>query len=163
MSLGKIKKEMVEVGLITLYFFTCFAIFILIKKLVLFEHKITFYGWSTAFVGALVMGKVVFLIDKMPIHRWLKQLKPIYEILFKALVYTLLVFVVSVIEKTVHYWIDNPLLGKWESHLFGNGKGAMLLAHSIYIYFCFVGFYFIHFLVEMFGRDKILDLLTKTR
>jgi hypothetical protein len=163
MSLDKVKKEMIDVGLITLYFFTCFAIFMIIKKLVLFEYKISFYGWSTAVVGALIMGKVVFIIDKMPIHKWLKHLKPIYEILFKAIVYTLLVFIVSVLEKTVHYWIDNPLLGTWESHLFGHGKGAMMLAHSIYIYFCFVGFYFIHFLVEMFGRDKIIELLTKTR
>ena len=163
MKLDKIKKEMMEVGMITLYFFICFAIFMIIKKLVLFEHKITFYGWSAAFVGALVMGKVVFLIDKMPIHKWLKNLKPIYEILFKALVYTILVFVVSVLEKTVHFWLDNPLIGTWESHLFGHGKSSLLLAHSIYIYFCFVGFYFIHFLVEMFGRDKIFELLTKTR
>ena len=78
MKLDRIKKEMMEVGMITLYFFICFAIFMIIKKLVLFEHKITFYGWSAAFVGALVMGKVVFLIDKMPIHKWMKHLKPIY-------------------------------------------------------------------------------------
>jgi hypothetical protein len=163
MNSENLKKEMKEVGLITLYFFTCFAIFIIIKKLVLFEHKLTFYGWSTALFGALVMGKAVFLIDKMPIHNWLKKLKPLNEIIFKALVYTLLVFLVSVIEKTIHFWIEDPLIGSWGSHLFGHGKGAMLLAHSIYIYFCFVGFFFIHFLVEMFGRDKILKLLTSTR
>jgi len=154
---------MFEVGLITLYFFTCFALFMIIKKLVLFEHKISFYGWSTALVGALLMGKVVFLIDKLPIHKWLKHLPPINEILFKALVYTILVFAVIVLEKTVHFWLEDPLLGTWQSHLFGHGKGALLLAHSIYIYFCFIGFYFIHFLVEMFGREKILDLLTTRR
>jgi len=163
MKLDKAKKEMIDVGLITLYFFTCFALFMVIKKLVLFQYSISFYGWSTAFIGALAMGKVVFLIDKAPIHKWLKHLKPIQEILFKALVYTLLVYVVSIFEKTIHYWIEDPLLGTWQSHLFSNGKGAMLLAHSIYIYFCFVGFYFIHFLNEMFGRDKIIKLLTTKR
>ena len=163
MNSEKLKKELKEVGLITLYFFTCFAIFMIIKKLVLFEHKITFYGWSSAFFGALVMGKAVFFIDKMPIHKWLKKLKPIYEILFKALVYALLVFLVSIIEKTIHFWIEDPLIGTWQSHLFGHGKAAMLLAHSIYIYFCFVGFFFIHFLVKMFGKEKILKLLTTKR
>ena len=163
MSLGKLKKEIQEVGLITLYFFSCFAIFMIIKKLVLFEYKITFYGWSSALFGALVMGKAVFFIDKMPIHNWLKTLKPIYEIFIKALVYTMLVFLVSIIEKTIHYWIQDPLIGSWQSHLFGHGKDAMLVAHAIYIYFCFVAFFFIHFLVEMFGRDKILKLLTTQR
>jgi len=163
MKLDKVKKELIDVGLITLYFFSCFAVFMIIKKLVLFEYKITFYGWSTAIVGALIIGKVVFLIDKLSIHKWLKHLAPIYEIIVKAIIYTLLVFIVSVIEKSVHFWLDKPLFGSWQSHLFGHGKGAMLLAHAIYIYFCFVGFYFIHFLVEMFGRDKILKLLTNRR
>jgi hypothetical protein len=163
MNIENIKKEALDVGLITLYFFTCFAIFMVIKKLVLFEHKITFYGWSTALVGALIMGKVVFLIDKLPIHQWLKHLKPIYEILFKALVYTILVFVVSILEKSAHFWLENPLIGTWQTHLYGHGKGALMLAHSIYIYFCFIGFYFIHFLSEMFGREKIIKLLTSKR
>ncbi len=163
MNIKKAKKEMVDVGLITLYFFVCFAIFMIIKKLVLFQHNITFYGWSTAFIGALAIGKIVFIIDKSPIQKWLATLKPIHEILVKALSYTLLVYVVSILEKTIHYWIEASLLGTWQSHLFGHGNGAMLLAHSIYIYFCFVGFFFIHFLVEMFGREKLINLLTTKR
>ena len=163
MKTEKIKKEMIEVGLITLYFFLCFALFMIIKKLVLYEHKISFYGWSTAIVGGLIMGKVVFLIDKLPIHQWLKHLKPIYEIIFKALVYTLLIFIVSVLEKTIHYWLEDPLVGSWQSHLFSHGKGAMFLAYGIYIYFCFIGFYFIHFLVGILGRNKLYKLLTTTR
>lgn len=158
-----IKKEMIDVGLITLYFFVCFAIFMIIKKLVLFQHNITFYGWSTAFIGALAIGKVVFIIDKSPIQKWLAKLKPIQEIVIKALAYTMLVFAVSIFEKTLHFWIEEPLFGTWQSHLFGHGNGAMLLAHSIYIYFCFIGFFFIHFLVEMFGRDKLISLLTTKR
>ncbi len=163
MNLDKVKKEMIDVGLITLYFFLCFAIFMIIKKLVLFQHNITFYGWSTALIGALAIGKVVFIIDKSPLQKALAHLKPIYEILVKALFYTILVFLVSILEKTIHYWIEDSLLGTWQLHLFGHGKGAMLLAHSIYIYFCFVGFFFIHFLVEMFGREKLINLLTTKR
>lgn len=154
---------MIEVGLITGYFFLCFALFMIIKKLILFEHNITFYGWSSSIIGALLMGKVVFLIDKVPIHQFLKRLAPIYEIIFKALIYTLLVFLVLVLEKSIHYWLDDQLISSWQSDLFGHGKGALLLAHSIYIYFCFLGFYFIHFLVEMFGREKFYHLLLKTR
>lgn len=163
MDAKKLKKEMIDVGYITLYFFTCFAVFMIIKKLVLFEYKITFYGWSSAAIGALAMGKIVFIIDKSPLYKWLKHLKPIYEILFKALIYTFLVFLVSILEKSIHFLIESPLLETWQSHVFGLGKGAMLLAHSIYIYFCFVGFYFIHFLMEMFDRDKIIKLLTTKR
>ena len=154
---------MLEVGMITLYFFTCFAIFIIIKKLILVEYHITFYGWSSALIGALSIGKVVFIIDKSPIHKLLNPLKPIFGIIYQALAYTILVFGVSILEKSIHYWIEDPLLGTWQSHLFEDGRGQVLLAHTIYIYFCFVGFYFFHFLVEMFGREKIIQLLTTNR
>ncbi|MCF6359173.1 MAG: hypothetical protein L3J29_00240 [Cyclobacteriaceae bacterium] len=163
MNIEKVKKEMIDVGVITLYFFVCFAIFIVIKKLVLFQHNITFYGWSTAFIGALAIGKVVFVIDKSPIQKKMAGFKPINAILLKALSYASLVFLVSIIEKTIHYWIEDPLFGTWQSHLFGRGNGAMLLAHSIYIYFCFVGFFFIHFLVEIVGRKNLINLLTTKR
>lgn len=163
MNIDKIKKEMIDVGYITLYFFACFAVFMVIKKLMLYQYNISFWGWTGALIGALAMGKVVFLIDKTPLHRYLKHLKPIYEILAKALVYTIIVYIVSILEKTVHYWIEDPLFGTWNSHLFERGKGAQLLAHAIYIYFCFVGFYFLHFLNEKFGREKIIKLLTTAR
>jgi hypothetical protein len=163
MNVEKLKKEMIDVGYITAYFFACFAIFMVIKKLVLFQHHITFYGWSTAFIGALAIGKVVFIIDKSPVQKWLSHLKPYQEILLKAGAYSLLVFVVSVLEKTIHFWIEDPLLGSWQSHLFGHGNGAMLLAHFIYIYFCFIGFFLFHFLVEVFGREKLIHILTTKR
>ena len=163
MKTDKIKKEMIDVGYITLYFFICFAIFMIIKKLVLFQHHTTFYGWSSAFIGALAIGKVVVIIDKSPVQKWLSYLKPYQEILLKAGAYSFLVFIVSIIEKTIHFWIEAPLLGNWQSHLFGHGNAAMLLAHFIYIYFCFIGFFFIHFLVEMFGRDKFIAILTTKR
>ncbi|MFY0626118.1 MAG: hypothetical protein JXR07_07485 [Reichenbachiella sp.] len=162
MKLDKMKKEMIEVGLITLYFFACFSLFMIIKKLLLFQYHISFYGWASALVGALAIGKVVFIIDKLPIHNWLTKLKPINGILFKALVYTGLVVLVSILEKSIHFWIENPVLESWQSHLFGDGKGAGLLAHTIYIYSCFIVFFFVHFLDEHFGKKEILDLLTKS-
>lgn len=163
MNLSKVKKEMIEVGLITLYFFSCFSIFMIIKKLLLIQYHISFYGWASALVGALAIGKVVFIIDKLPLHKWLKKLKAMYEIVFKALVYTALVLVVSILEKSIHFWIESPVNETWQSHLFSDGKGAALMAHALYIYSCFVVFYFIHFLDEHFGKEKILGLLTKSR
>ncbi len=163
MKISKLKEEMLEIGLITLYFFTCFAIFMILKKLILFEHNITFYGWSSAIIGALAIGKVVFIFDKSPISKRIKHSRPINEIIIKAFAYTLVVFGVTLLEKTIHYWLEEPMTLSWSSTLFGSGRGALLLAHSIYIYFCFIGFYFIHFLIKLLGREKLIKILTEPR
>lgn len=153
---------MIEVGLITLYFLVCFSVFMILKKLLLIHYQISFYGWTTAVIGALAMGKVVFLIDKLPIHRWLQKLRPIREITIKALVYTALVIAVSILEKSVHYFLGDEQ-GAWSHHLFGDQKVALFLAHAIYLYLCFVAFYFFQYLDRHIGREVWFDHLMKKR
>lgn len=162
MKLDKLKQEMIEVGLITLYFFVCFAVFMILKKLLLMHYQITFYGWSTTVIGALAMGKVVFLVDKLPIHNWLQRLRPIREITFKALIYVVLVMAVSLLEKSVHYFLGEEQ-GLWSHHLFGDQKVALLLANGIYLYLCFVAFYFFQYLDRHVGRDVWFDQLMKKK
>ncbi|WP_422359835.1 hypothetical protein [Reichenbachiella sp.] len=160
MKLDKIKQEMIEVGLITLYFFVCFAVFMIIKKLLLIQYQISFYGWATTIVGALAMGKVVFLIDKLPMHGWLQKLRPIREITLKALIYTGITIGVSILEKTIHFYLNEEPMD-WSQHLFGERKVALFLAHGIYLYLCFVIFYFFQYLDRHIGREVWFDKLMK--
>lgn len=162
MKLDKVKQEMIEVALITLYFFVCFTVFMVLKKLLLIHYDISFYGWTTTIVGALAMGKVVFLIDKLPMHSWLQTLKPIHEISIKSLIYTAIVFGVSILEKSVHFYLGQEE-ASWSHHLFGDGKNALFLANGIYIYFCFVAFYFFQYLDRHIGREVWFNQLMKKR
>lgn len=162
MKLDKIKQEMIEVGLITLYFFVCFAVFMILKKLLLIHYQISFYGWASAVVGALAMGKVVFLVDKLPMHHWLQKLKPIREITIKALIYTAISISVSILEKTIHYYLEGAH-EPWSHHLFGDQKTALFLAHGIYLYLCFLAFYFFQYLDRHIGREVWFDKLMRKR
>jgi hypothetical protein len=48
MSLGeRLRHEAREIGLVTLYFLTCFALFLTLKKLLLEQYEITAYMSST--------------------------------------------------------------------------------------------------------------------
>ena len=60
----RVKHELKEVGLVTLYFFACFVIILTLKKLFLASYEIKFYALSGALVGALIAGKVAVLLDK---------------------------------------------------------------------------------------------------
>lgn len=62
--LSKVKQEAKEVGVGTLYFLIWFGIILTLKKLMLEAYPIEFYGFSTAVVGALIVAKVVVVLDK---------------------------------------------------------------------------------------------------
>lgn len=98
----KLKKELIEVLLVTAYFLICFGILILIKKLCLAQVEVQFYGISAALVGALVMSKVVIILDKTPLGKiYLRQ--ALYKnVLFKSIIYTLVLTFVLFIENLIH-------------------------------------------------------------
>ena len=62
--LTTLKHEAREVGLVTLYFLLWFGFILTLKKLLLATYDIEFYALSSAVVGALIVGKVVVVLDK---------------------------------------------------------------------------------------------------
>lgn len=104
--LDKVKKELVEILLVTAYFLLCFGILILIKKLTLAQINVEFYGFSAALIGALIMSKVVIILDKTPIGK-LYIRKALYKnVIAKSIIYTLVLTFVLFIENLIHSMLE---------------------------------------------------------
>jgi len=100
MSLGaRLKEELRTVGLYTLFFAAWFAVFMLLKALVLAEYEIKFSGASTVLIGALVLAKVVLLLEHVSLGDWAAQRPAWIEVAVRTALYALGVFVVLLLEK----------------------------------------------------------------
>lgn len=76
MGLGrKIIEEIKRIGIVTLYFAVCFGVMILFKRLILEQNDIQFRGVTFALVGALILAKVVVLLEKVPLGEWVQRRK----------------------------------------------------------------------------------------
>ena len=53
----------------TLFFFVGFNLILFTKRLILADYLIQFTGFFIATIGALVVGKVVLVVDKLPFLR----------------------------------------------------------------------------------------------
>ncbi|MDG1804203.1 hypothetical protein [Flavicella sp.] len=102
----KLKKEIIEILLVTAYFLLCFGVLILIKKLTLAQVEVEFYGFSAALVGALVMSKVVILLDKTPLGKMYVRQALYKNVLFKSIIYTLVLTFVLFIENLIHTLLE---------------------------------------------------------
>jgi hypothetical protein len=71
--------------------FVGFNLILFTKRLMLSEYLIAYAGFLVATTGALIVGKVVLIADKMPVLRRFDYAPVAYPILFKAAVYTALV------------------------------------------------------------------------
>jgi hypothetical protein len=68
----KLKDEIKAVGLTTLYFATWIGVLVVLKQLVLEEYRIQFNGLSMALVGALILAKVVLVLEHVPLGGWIR-------------------------------------------------------------------------------------------
>jgi len=95
----KVLHEIKVVGLVTLYFAFTFGVLMLLKRLVLAQYQIGFRGLSMVLLGALVVAKVVVVLEHVPLGSWVRRRPAAVDVVLRTLLYTLGVFVVLLLEK----------------------------------------------------------------
>lgn len=95
----KLKHELKAVGLAMLYFGSWIAVLLLLKQLVLSEYKIAFQGWSLALVGALILSKVVLVLEHVPLGAWIRARPAWVDVIVRTGLYGFGVVVVLLLEK----------------------------------------------------------------
>lgn len=116
----KLKHELKSVILVTLFFAAWLGVLMLLKVLILEDYHIRFGGFSMVLVGALVLGKVVLILEHVSLGSWLRKHPVIVEILLRTLVYALGTLVVLLLEKSFESRHDHggilPALANVFSH-----------------------------------------------
>jgi hypothetical protein len=95
----KLMHEIKTIARISSYFAIVFVVMMVMKKLYLEDYDIAFYGLSQALIGALIMAKVIVLMDLISFGEWLKRLPSIYDVVFRTILYTIGVALVIILEK----------------------------------------------------------------
>ena len=95
----KLKHELKALGIAFLYFTVWMGGLVLIKKLVLDEYHVAFVGWSKALVGALVLSKVVLLMEPIRLGKRIAKSPAWVGVLLRTLLYSAGVLLVMLLEK----------------------------------------------------------------
>lgn len=100
MSLSQtVMNEIKPLTAASLYFAAWIGFLMMLKKLVLAEYHIEFYGLSKILVGTLVLAKVVLILEHVSLGTWVQSRPAWVYIVLRTLLYGLGVFVVLVLEK----------------------------------------------------------------
>lgn len=96
---AKLKEEARSVGLYTLFFGTWFSVFMLLKSLILAEYEIKAASFSAVLVGALILAKVVLLLEHVSLGAWIRGRPAWVDLVVRTVVYFIGVLVVLLLEK----------------------------------------------------------------
>ena len=100
MSFGqKLKNEIKTVALAALYFAVWIGVLVTLKQLLLAEYKIQFNGLSIALVGALVLAKVVLVLEHVPLGAWTRRKPALIDVILRTALFVVGVLVALLLEK----------------------------------------------------------------
>ena len=152
--------ELHEVIPPTVFFFVGFNLILFTKRLFLQQYLIEFTGFFIATTGALIVGKVVLVADKMPILRRFDYAPLAYPIVFKTVVYTALVFVVRLIEAFIHYLVSGGALGggRFIEHALGEFSWARFIATQMWIFVLFLLYVAANELNNLLGDGELFRI-----
>lgn len=98
-ALKKILHEIKTIVRVASYFAIVFMMMMVMKKLYLEDYDIEFTGISQALVGALILSKVVLLMEYISLGPWVQRQPPIIDVILRTLLYSAGVAVVVLLEK----------------------------------------------------------------
>ena len=142
--LASILKELRELFAITLYFLSCFVIFLTLKKLLLEEYNIQINILAAAIIGALIIAKVVLIGEKTNLGNRFARKTLLFHIIWRSLVYTTVVFFVTLAE---HLFVCYRKVGN-----ISQAVSELWVHHNIYHFFAMNIAVAISFLIYNFYR-----------
>ena len=159
MNLGrKIIEEIKRIGTVSLYFALCFGVMMLIKRLILAEYAIEFRGVTFALVGALVVAKVVVLLEHVSLGQWVRNQPVAVDGFLRTLLYTFGVALVLLLEKAFETRHEHGGFGPSLSAVFQHRDIHHVWASTIAVCMALLGFIIFSVLKRRFGGHELKRL-----
>ena len=96
-----LSNELQALAVVALYFGCWIAAAQVLKVLILAEYRIGFAEWSVILVGALILSKVVLILEHVSLGEWLRAQPAWVDVVVRTAVYSIGVVLVLLLEKGI--------------------------------------------------------------
>ena len=154
-----IAHEFMEARPAILFFAAWFTLIVFSMNLVLAAYLVRFAGFMVATGAALVVGKAVLVANKLPFLRRFDTQPLIRPILFKTIVYTLLVMAARLIERFIKYWIHAGHAAGFVAYALSKFTWHKFFFIQIWILVLFLIYTTVSEFNALFGQGELYKLL----
>ncbi len=161
--LETIKNDFLEIIPPTIYFFFAFVLILTTKRMILSEYQISWTGFGAAVVGAILAGKVVLMVDKLPFVNRFPNRPLVYNTLWKSLLYFLAALIVSYLNQIVHFLRKHEGLLEANRHLWAEVVWPHFWLLQMWLAVLFLIFCAMRELIRVIGRDKVIQMFFGSR
>lgn len=158
-ALQFLKKETLELIPPMVFFFVLFEIVVVVRSLLGSGLDVSMTSTGAAFIGALIVGKAILIIDATPLFHWFREPRLVYNLLWRVFLYTCLALLFQLLEELIPLYRQT---GSWSTAMssFGEEVDWVVFWATHLFLVIFVTFYaLITTLVELVGEERLLALL----
>jgi hypothetical protein len=154
----KLRNEIIAVAITTLYFAMWIGTLMVLKTLILAEYRIEFHGWSQALIGALVLAKVVLVLEHVPLGAWMRTRPVLVDVILRWILYTLGLAIVLLLEKAFERRYEYSGIGPSLISVFRHANIYHVWANTICLSGALLGYNVIFVFRRYLGKGGILRL-----
>jgi hypothetical protein len=153
-----LKKEVRELIPPTIFFMISFALLLLTQALVLKDYGVDLFDIGQAVIGALIVGKVLLIVNAFPFVDRYPARPLIWNTLWKALVYNIAAILVRYLEAVIGLWIDHGSFGAANDALFAGIHWPHFWLVQLWLAVLFLIYCAGGELSRAIGREKLIAL-----
>lgn len=157
-SREKLRHEFRALAFITLYFAVWFGVVMLLKKLLLAQYDIQFNGMALALLGAVLLAKVVLLMEHVPVEEWVPNHPAMVAVLFRTCIYFLGVLVALTIEKAFEARHEYGGFARALTRVYQHPEYSRVWFNTICVGLALLGFNIFSVLRRHFGKNGLSRL-----
>lgn len=154
----KIKKEVLAVIPPTLFFFMAIGLLVLTKRLMLQQYGIPFSDFAAVVVGALVVGKVVLIVDHLPFVNRFPNKPLIYNVAWKTGIYVVAAFFVRLAEHLVPFIFSSDTISQAIEHAASDLDWSRFLIIYMWLSVLLFVYCALRELIGVIGHDRVLEV-----
>ena len=155
----KALRELEEMGVIFLYLAFFFCAIATYSMLLLNKFQVSYFTYGTSLINALVIAKVIIIGDYMRLGKKQEAKALIYLAVYKAILFSLLVFAFHIIEEVIKHLVH----GERIAPLFRETRIDDLLCRTLIIFCTFIPLFAFIELRRVLGEGQFSALFFKSR
>ena len=147
----------------TLYFFVAFNLIVFTTNLMVHDYWFRLSGFLVATTTALVVGKAVVVANQIRLIDRFRGAPLIQPILYRTVFYTLIVFVVRLLERFIHLAIDDRGFTLAFGEAVDEFSWRRFAAIQIWLFTCFLIYVTATELSALLGEGQLFRLFFRHR
>lgn len=155
---ARVKHAMRQFVIMFLYLWVLLTLFVLNDRLTLDEHGLTLAFNGFALLNALVLAKVMLIMEDLHLARWLENRPLIYPIIYESALLSVLFIVFHVVERLAVGWWHGRTLAESMPLLSGGGMSGVITV-AVILFISLLPFFAFKHLGEAIGTARVKTLL----